>query len=108
MISHKIKAPNSEFLARNTLEMSNEAAWIKVSKGRLEVDAAPTRQAGPGQVIVKVAHVAINPVDWKLQAYDPPAFNLTYPDILGRDLAGEVVEVGENVTRVHVGQRVIA
>lgn len=88
--------------------MSNQAAWIKAGKARLEVDTAPTPKVGPGEVIVKNAYVAINPVDWKVQRYDPPGFQLVYPDILGRDLAGEVVEVGDNVTHLRVGQRVIA
>ena len=57
---------------------------------------------------LKNAYVAINPIDWKIQAYDPPSFGLNYPEILGRDLAGEVVEVGADVSRIKVGQRVIA
>jgi len=86
--------------------MSNQAAWIKVEKGKLEVDSAPYPKAKPDEVVVKNAYVAINPVDWKIQAYGPP--NQKYPDILGRDLAGEVIEVGKDVTRIKVGQRVIA
>lgn len=81
---------------------------MQTGPGRLEVDFAPTPKAGPGEVVVKNSHVAINPVDWKLQEYDPPQFNLKYPDILGKDLAAEVVEVGEGVSNVKVGQRVIA
>ena len=88
--------------------MSNQAAWLKTGKAPLEVGAAPYPKAGPGEIIVKNAYVAMNPVDWKIQFYDPPGFGLNYPEILGRDLAGEVVEVGPDVTRIKVGQRVIA
>lgn len=88
--------------------MSNKAAWIKAGKADLEVDVAPYPEAGPHEVIVKNANVAINPVDWKIQAYDPPAFGIKYPHILGTDLAGEVVKVGADVTSIKVGQRVIA
>jgi len=56
--------------------------------------------------VIKNAFVAINPVDWKIQEYSPAFQN--YPDILGRDIAGEILEVGEGVTRLKVGQRVIA
>lgn len=56
--------------------------------------------------MIKNAFVAINPVDWKIQEYSPAFQN--YPDILGRDIAGEILEVGEGVTRLKVGQRVIA
>jgi NADPH:quinone reductase-like Zn-dependent oxidoreductase len=87
--------------------MSNQAAWIKVAKAKpLEVDSAPTAKAGPGEVVIKNAYVAINPVDWKIQANSATFQN--YPNILGRDIAGEIVEVGPYVTRLHVGQRVIA
>jgi NADPH:quinone reductase-like Zn-dependent oxidoreductase len=86
--------------------MSNQAAWIKAAKARLEVDSAPFAKASSGKVVIKNAYVAINPVDWKIQEYGPPSQN--YPNILGRDVAGEVIEVGPDVTRLHVGQRVIA
>jgi NADPH:quinone reductase-like Zn-dependent oxidoreductase len=86
--------------------MSNQAAWIKVPKAKLEVDSAPAAKAGKGEVVIKNAFVAINPVDWKIQTYDP--LSQKYPDIVGRDIAGEIVEVGPEVTRLHVGQRVIS
>jgi NADPH:quinone reductase-like Zn-dependent oxidoreductase len=86
--------------------MSNQAAWLKALNANLEVDSAPTTKAGQGEVVVKNAFLAINPVDWKIQSYGFPTFE--YPGILGRDIAGEIVEVGSDVTRLHVGQRVIA
>ncbi|KAG0649801.1 Trans-enoyl reductase [Hyphodiscus hymeniophilus] len=87
--------------------MSNRAAWIKTPRAKpFSVDVAPAAKAGLGEVVVKNAYLAINPVDWKIQDYSP-AFQ-TYPNILGRDVAGEIVEVGPDVTRLKVGQRVIA
>ncbi len=87
--------------------MTNQAAWIKTAKAKpLEISSAPDARAGLGEVVVKNAYVAINPVDWKIQAYAPPF--QPYPNILGRDIAGEVVEVGADITRLQVGQRVIA
>jgi NADPH:quinone reductase-like Zn-dependent oxidoreductase len=87
--------------------MSNQAAWIQSSKQNpLVVDDAPTNRAGPDEVVIKNAYLAINPVDWKIQHY---GIGLPiYPNILGRDIAGEVVEVGSNVARIKIGQRVIA
>lgn len=84
----------------------NKAAWIKVEKAQLQVDSAPYPKPKADELVVKNTHVAINPVDWKIQTYGPP--NQKYPEILGRDLAGEVIEVGKDVTRIKVGQRVIA
>lgn len=86
--------------------MSNRAAWLKRPKAQLEVDDAPRAVAGPGEIVIKNVFVAINPVDWKVQTYGPPSHH--YPSILGQDIAGEVVEVGSGVTRVRLGDRVIA
>jgi NADPH2:quinone reductase len=63
----------------------------------------PTPQAG--QVLVKVAAVAVNPIDTYLRGganYWP----LPRPFILGCDLAGSVVELGSGATRFKVGDRV--
>jgi NADPH:quinone reductase-like Zn-dependent oxidoreductase len=88
------------------MSANNRAAWLKVPKARLEVDDAAATKAGSGEVVIKNAFVAINPVDWKVQAIG--FATVQYPTILGQDIAGEVVEVGEGVTRVRVGDRVIA
>ncbi|OJD36155.1 zinc-binding oxidoreductase [Diplodia corticola] len=84
----------------------NQAAWITEAKLKpLKVQGAPDPKAGPGEVVIKNAAVAINPIDWKIQSY---GILLTqYPNILGTDVAGTVEEVGEGVTRITKGQRVI-
>ena len=48
----------------------------------------------------------MNPVDWKIQKHG--IFLNTYPAIVGTDLSGEVVVVGEGVTRFAVGDKVYA
>ncbi|KAB2575062.1 Alcohol dehydrogenase superfamily zinc-containing [Lasiodiplodia theobromae] len=85
----------------------NSAAWITAPRAKpLEIKEAPLWKAGPGEVIVKNAAVAINPVEWKIQ--DSELLPMTYPNILGADVAGVVEEVGEGVTRLQKGQRVMA
>jgi NADPH:quinone reductase-like Zn-dependent oxidoreductase len=86
----------------------NQAAWIPAKKARpFKVGDAPYTPPGPGQVVVKNTAVAINPFDWVLQFIGPAiASYIKYPFIFGTDVAGEVVEVGPDVDRFRVGDRV--
>ncbi|CCM00612.1 uncharacterized protein FIBRA_02648 [Fibroporia radiculosa] len=83
-----------------------KALYLTVAKGPFAVDTAPIPKPGPGQALIKIHATALNPVDWKIQAYD--FFVKQYPTILGEDLAGTVEELGEGVTNLKLGDRVIA
>ncbi|PIG69558.1 hypothetical protein AARAC_002743 [Aspergillus arachidicola] len=85
----------------------NKSSWISnPGKYPVEVKSGPKPEPGQGQIVIKSAAVAINPLDWKIQAY---GFYLEkYPFILGQDVAGVVDAVGPGVTRFSKGQRVIA
>ena len=85
----------------------NLAAWqLKPNKRPLVVGNAPYTSSPKDHVLIQVIDVAINPIDWILQEND--IFGLKYPAILGDDVAGEIVEVGDGVEDLHAGQRVIA
>src|SRR5580700_657298 len=74
---------------------------------KLEVRETPEPKVGPGEIKVRVVGASINPIDWKLrEGATRPGMKLELPAILGRDAAGEVVEVGAGVTRFRVGARV--
>lgn len=68
---------------------------------------APDPVPGPADVVVEVAACALNRLDivqrngW----YTLPGYSL--PHVAGMDLAGTVVEVGDAVSDVHVGDRVV-
>jgi NADPH:quinone reductase-like Zn-dependent oxidoreductase len=62
---------------------------------------------GPDEVVVKNRAVAVNPVDWKIQT-SGGAFLKGWPIVLGTDIAGELYEVGSNVTKYKKGDRVLA
>ena len=66
----------------------------------------PVPRPGPGEVLVKVAAAGINRPDilQRRGLYPPPP---GAPDILGLEIAGEVVEAGEGAEEV-VGQKVCA
>src|ERR1017187_6892886 len=63
--------------------------------------------AAAGEVLVKTIAVSINPIDWKLRRGDlREMMPLEFPAILGRDLSGEVVALGEGASGLKVGERV--
>src|SRR5262245_249712 len=67
----------------------------------------PVPPVGPGEVLIEVAAAAVNRMDL-LQLAGPallPGFSL--PHIAGMDVAGTVVEVGERVTSLAPGARVV-
>lgn len=86
----------------------NQAAWLPAKKAvSLKVSDAPYPRPGPGQIVVRNGAVGINPFDWVLQYQGALlAPHLKYPTVLGVDLAGTVVELGPDVTRFKVGDRV--
>ena len=60
----------------------------------------------PTEVLVRVRACALNHLDlWVRQGL--PGIKIPMPHIPGSDIAGEVAKVGEMVTRVKVGQRVV-
>ncbi len=67
----------------------------------------PDPQAGPGQVLVRVKAVAVNPVDTYIRG-GASFWELPFPFVIGCDLAGVVEAVGEGVSRFSVGDRVWA
>jgi NADPH:quinone reductase-like Zn-dependent oxidoreductase len=88
---------------------TNRAAYQPGQKApSLEVREAPYPSAEADKIVVKNGAVAINPIDWLIQSRGDIMFTyLAYPFVLGSDVAGEVVEVGKNVTRFKVGDRVL-
>jgi NADPH:quinone reductase-like Zn-dependent oxidoreductase len=86
----------------------NSAAWQTKKKGRLDVKEAPYTAPAAKEIVVRNHAVAINPVDWINQAAGGLVCPwVKYPAVLGSDLAGEVVQVGTDVTRFKVGDRVL-
>jgi 2-desacetyl-2-hydroxyethyl bacteriochlorophyllide A dehydrogenase len=61
------------------------------------------------QLLVKVYASSVNPVDWKIRAGQLQFLTgYKFPMVLGFDVSGEVVAVGESVTRFQTGDKVYA
>jgi NADPH:quinone reductase-like Zn-dependent oxidoreductase len=66
---------------------------------KLELRELPEPTPGPGEVKIKVAAASVNPIDWKIRSGAAKGMmRVQFPAVLGRDVAGEVVEVGPGVT----------
>ena len=86
----------------------NKALWINAKRGPFAVGPAPYTAPRADEIVVRVRAVAVNPFD-RLQQTMGDIFTpwTPYPFVFGSDVAGEVVEVGEAVTRFRVGDRVV-
>ena len=69
----------------------------------------PAPEPGPAQVKIRVQAASVNRADLAQRAgTHQPAIPGGAPVVVGLDAAGDVVEVGHEVTGVHVGDRVMA
>lgn len=78
---------------------------------RLRVVETPTPEPGPGQVLVRVHAASVNSWDWDLLRGRPLFARMGGPfrprmRVLGADVAGEVVALGEGASGFAVGDRV--
>ncbi|KAF9026047.1 GroES-like protein [Hymenopellis radicata] len=59
---------------------------------------------GPGDVLIKIMAVALNPMDWLKAEHD---FLIDeYPQVLGHDIAGVIEQLGEGIEGFKKGDRV--
>ncbi|KAF4972508.1 hypothetical protein FSARC_932 [Fusarium sarcochroum] len=76
--------------------MATHLAAVSLAKGQpFEIQSRPTPKPGPGELLIAVKSVAINPADAIMR--DQGLFITTYPTVIGFDMSGLVLEVGENV-----------
>ncbi len=73
----------------------------------IQVGDLPRPEPGPGQALVRVRAVALNPIDLNLRS-GLVAMPMTFPYVIGCDLAGTVESVGPGTSRVKPGDRVWA
>lgn len=70
------------------------------------VEYAPYTSPSINELVIKTRPIAINPADWVIQQIG--ALVDDFPAILGRDAAGEVVEVDSSLASTYnIGDRII-
>ncbi|SDQ08833.1 zinc-binding alcohol dehydrogenase family protein [Microbacterium sp. cf332] len=87
----------------------NTAAWLASPRADLVVGPADMPVPGRGEILLRNRAVAVNPLDELKQWTGDLMYRwLSYPMILGEDVAGVVEAVGPGVTRFSAGDRVAA
>jgi NADPH2:quinone reductase len=71
----------------------------------IRVGDLPRPVPGPGQILVRVGAVSLNPIDLYIRS-GLVAFPLAFPYVIGCDVAGTVEEVGPGSSRFKAGDRV--
>ena len=75
----------------------------------LKFEEYPDPVPGPGEVLVRVAAASVNPIDYKRRAgLTKDFYPLKFPGLIGVDMAGTVVKIGEGVEGFSVGDQVFA
>jgi NADPH:quinone reductase-like Zn-dependent oxidoreductase len=75
----------------------------------LKFEDYPDPVPGPGEVLVRVAATSVNPIDYKRRAgLTKDFYPLTFPGLIGVDLAGTIMTGGPGVEGFSVGDKVFA
>jgi NADPH:quinone reductase-like Zn-dependent oxidoreductase len=75
----------------------------------LKFEEYPDPVPGPGEVLVRVAAASVNPIDYKRRAgLTKDFYPMTFPGLIGVDVAGTVVKVGPGVEGFSAGDQVFA
>ena len=83
-------------------------ALVKPAAGPgLELRQVPVPEVGPGEVLIKIHKTAICGTDVHIYNWDAwSQEHIKPPRVIGHEYVGEIVELGEGVTSLQVGQRV--
>jgi NADPH:quinone reductase-like Zn-dependent oxidoreductase len=96
---------------RTVKEMNMKAIVVHQYGGPevLKFEEYPDPVAGPGEVLVRVAATSVNPIDYKRRAgLTKDFYPMTFPGLIGVDIAGTVVKIGPGVEGFSVGDQVFA
>src|SRR6202163_4740132 len=83
-------------------------AAVLYGKQDLKIEQVPIPRVGDGEVLVKVQVALTCGTDVKVFQRGYHARMIVPPAVFGHELAGDVVAVGQDVTRFALGQRVVA
>ena len=83
-------------------------AAVLYGKEQVRLESIPVPAIGPGDILVRVRAALTCGTDLKVFRRGYHARMIVPPAVFGHEFAGDVVAVGESVTKFHPGQRVVA
>nr|ABK21600.1 unknown [Picea sitchensis] len=86
-----------------------QKAWFYNEYGSIDVlqfGEFPVPKPGPGEILLKIRAAALNPVDYKKREGLFRSADCDFPAVPGCDAAGVVVEVGDGVSKLKIGDEV--
>ena len=87
-----------------TVPTEQKALVLPAAHAEFFVSPWPVLKPGPGEVLVRAEAVGLNPSD--AHAQSSGEFVLAWPAIQGWEAAGTVVQLGEGVVSLSVGDKV--
>lgn len=76
---------------------------------KLKLGEFPEPTPGPKDVLIKIKSASVNPIDFKVRDGKVRFIRQEkFPLILGHDCSGEVIQVGSQVTKFKIGDRVFS
>ncbi len=111
-LSHSESCPVSQGLSTGAASMKAAVYYCYGSPDVLEVVDVEIPIAGPHEILVKVEAASVNPLDWHYMRGSPYIMRLQSglgapsDPRFGRDFAGTVEAVGEQVREFEIGDRV--
>jgi NADPH2:quinone reductase len=85
---------------------TQRALIVRQAGGAFEEVLLPIPTPAPGQAVVKILASGVNPLDTKIRAGKAAHAQQPLPAVLGMDLAGVVVALGEGVDSFRLGDEV--
>ncbi|KAI0078011.1 GroES-like protein [Panus rudis PR-1116 ss-1] len=95
----------SNFIVTMAVPKQQKAILALAQYAPAIIQTIDVRSPGPNEVLVRVESTSLSPGDEKVKDYGSPF--IEYPVLLGFEAAGVVVQLGEGVTNLGLGDRVV-
>ncbi|QWT24081.1 zinc-binding alcohol dehydrogenase family protein [Subtercola sp. PAMC28395] len=100
--------PTSASNASTNPGEAHQALWLSSAGASMQLKDAPIHTPRADEIVVRTRAIAVNPIDAMGGIARRVVLPwLTYPAVIGSDVAGEVVAVGSSVAGLSVGDRVV-